>query len=149
MSFTAIKVTQRDQLQQQVEHLCNRILGFWDFTVPLKIDYGIWADAATTGQRKLYWAWMEALAGHFSNPGKSFSKDDMHDLMKHEHLGYEDKTIGHTVISRQLKSTSPSVMGKGSMSEYMTKIDAWAADHGVLLPRPEDNEYTKYRDARK
>ena len=31
--------------------------------------------------------------------------------------------------------------------EYMHKIEAWAADHGVLLPIPGENEYMKYREA--
>ena len=145
--FTKIKITDPDHLDEQLGQLAKRLLGFWDFTVPLCIEYGIWPDKATDGQRGLYWIWMEQLAKHFSSKGNHFSKDDMHDLMRHEHLGYEDKTIGSTLISRQLKSTSPKSMGKNSMSQYMTKIDIWAADHGALLPRPEDNEYTRYREA--
>ena len=54
----------------------------------------------------LYWTWLDALAKHFSKGGNKFDKDAMHDLMRHKFLGYEDKTVGKTVISQQLKSTA-------------------------------------------
>lgn len=93
----------------------------------------------------LYWAWLDALAKHFSRGGNKFDKDAMHDLMRHKFLGYEDKTVGKTVISQQLKSTAD--LTSSGMCEYMQQIDAWAADHGCLLPRPEDNEYAEWAKA--
>ena len=93
----------------------------------------------------LYWVWLDTLAKHFSKGGNKFSKDDMHDLMRHKFLGYEDRTVGKTVIAQQLKSTAD--LDSGGMFHYMEQIDAWAADCGCLLPRPEDNEYAEWARA--
>jgi hypothetical protein len=93
----------------------------------------------------LYWTWLDALAKHFSKGGNKFDKDAMHDLMRHKFLGYEDKTVGKTVISQQLKSTAD--LTSSGMCEYMQQIDAWAADCGCLLPRPENNEYAEWAKA--
>ena len=89
----------------------------------------------------LYWDWMQALSERFSAKGQ-YSKEEMHDLMRHNFLGYEDRMIGNTLISQQLKSTTD--LDSGEMFHYMEKIDAWAADHGCLLPRPSDGEYEKW-----
>lgn len=102
-------------------------------------------DQRSLPQNNLYWEWCTQMAKHFSRKGGSFVKEDMHDLMRHTFLGYETKMIGKTKLEPQLKSTTK--LDKHEMSEYMMKIEAWAADHGCLLPRPEDNEYTKYREA--
>ncbi len=36
-------------------------------------------------------------------------------------------------------------LDKGAMHSFMTCIDAWAAEHGIYLPHPEDSEYMKMR----
>ena len=99
------------------------------------------------GQRSLsanalYWQWLDTMARHFSKGVAKFTKDDMHDLMRHKFLGYESRTIGKTELPPQLKSTAD--LTKAQMHEYMSQLDAWAADHKCLLPRPEDNEYAIY-----
>jgi hypothetical protein len=33
------------------------------------------------------------------------------------------------------------------MAQYMNREEPWAADMGVLLPIPADNEYAQYREA--
>jgi len=93
----------------------------------------------------LYWTWLNTLAAHFSKGDNKFDKDDMHDLMRHRFLGYEDKTVGKTVIAQQLKSTAD--LDSGGMFHYMQQIDEWASVHGCLLPRPEDNEYAQWAKA--
>ena len=54
----------------------------------------------------LYWQWLTLLAGRFSNKDKKFCKDDIHDLVRHMFLGYDNKIIGKTEILPQLKSTA-------------------------------------------
>ncbi len=103
------------------------------------------ADTRSTDQNSLYFLWLDTLAKNFTKRGRPVSKDDMHDLMRHKFLGYEQKTIGQTKLNDQLKSTTK--LNKSEMSEYMTKIEAWAIDCNVLLPIPADNEYQKYREA--
>ena len=88
------------------------------------------------------------MADHFSTKGNQFTDDDMHDLCRHKHLGYETKVIGNTEIRDQLRSTADGHISKADMAEYMHKVDIWATELGCYLPHPEDNEYTKYREAR-
>jgi len=109
----------------------------------LRITWEPWRDKRSLNANALYWQWLTVMAEHFSRGGKKFSKEDMHDLMRHQFLGYEDKVIGQTVIGHQLASTAG--LDTGQMYHYMKRIDAWAADHGCLLPRPEDCEYERWR----
>lgn len=105
-----------------------------------------WKEKRSLDQNSLYWLWLGQMAKHFSKQ-QVFNAEDMHDLMRHQHLGYEDKQISKTKIVSQLKSTTK--LSTKEMSEYMTKVEAWAADHGCLLPRPEDmtHAYNIYREA--
>lgn len=105
-----------------------------------------WKAKRSLDQNSLYWMWVGILAKHFSKK-IPVSKEGMHDILRHKHLGYEDKHIGNTLIPGQLKSTTDLTVPE--MSEYMTKVEAWAAEHGCLLPRPEDQDhvYNMYREA--
>ena len=106
-------------------------------------------------QNNLYWEWMTQLSKHFT--GKQWrdesggvhvmrmTKDDAHDLMRHNFLGYENKTIGRTDLKPMLVSTSK--LRKAEMSEYMHKIDGWAQDHGIFLTYPQGGDYAKYKEA--
>ena len=86
---------------------------------------------------------MATLAESFNSRSKEeqWSKDDMHDLMRHKFLGYESKTIGKTELKDILRSTTK--LDKGEMHHYMTQIDVWGTEVGVYLPHPEDSEYMK------
>jgi hypothetical protein len=110
-----------------------------------RVTWEEWKDKRSLNANNLYWQWLTIMAEYFSRGGKKFSKDDMHDLMRHQFLGYEDKVIGSTVIAQQLASTAD--LDTSQMYHYMSKIDAWSADHGCLLPHPADSEYSTYREA--
>lgn len=101
-------------------------------------------DKRTLSSNALYWLWMSQMASYFSKNHTRFTKDNMHDLMRHKFLGYEDKVIGDTHIKGQLVSSSSLTTTK--MYFYMSQIDAWAADHGCLLFHPSDGEYMKYKE---
>jgi len=130
----------REQLQQ-----CFRFLAQSMPEKGWRIIFEEWRDKRSLNASNLYWQWLTLMAEHFSRGGKKFTKDDMHDLMRHQFLGYEDKIVGSTKISQQLASTAN--LDTSQMYHYMTKIDAWAADHGCLLPHPADAEYAQYREA--
>lgn len=110
-----------------------------------KITWEPWKDKRSLNANALYWQWLTIMAEHFSRGGQLFTKDDMHDLMRHQFLGYVDRKIGRTEISQQLASTAN--LDTSQMHAYMSKIDAWAADHGCLLPRPEDSTYSEWQRA--
>lgn len=124
------------------------INAFWNWDHRLELRYQIAEDPRSKAQLKLYRVWLRHLAEYFSNATRQFSEDDMHDLMRHKFLGYETRVIGETEIVNQLKSTADGKIAKHVMSEFMFQVDQWATEMGCYLPHPEDNEYTKYRQAR-
>lgn len=137
-----VKVDTLDQLDQRLLALGNRIRVTWTGDKPIVLQMKQWKPMASRSQQNLYWEWMVVL-------GKAFNQDknDMHDLMRHKFLGYEEKVIGDDVI-RRLKSTKASEIEKPDMAHYMNQIDVWASETmGIYLPVPEMNEYAKYREA--
>lgn len=106
-------------------------------------------------QNALYWMWMEEITKFVNKKGKPWfdeetgemvpwvdlDRDELHEAMKHMHLGYEPaKRIGKTVnIDGQLKSTAKLTVGE--MFEYMEKLDMYWAQNGLLLTRPADCQY--------
>lgn len=141
----SLRVDNADQIEQRVAVLSNRLRAIWAFeSAPAEITVRQYQDKRTRSQNNLYWRWLGVLAQELSSSAAAHSKDDMHDLMRHKFLGYEDVQIGDELVSRL---TSTTQLQKQEMSEYMQKVEAWATDMGVLLPIPADNEYAKYREA--
>lgn len=124
-----------------------------DFTEkPVKFEVKNITGRISKQARGLYWGlWLPAMVAKFHDylEGRTpdEKKDDMHDLLRHVLLGYVEKTIGQTVLKPRLKSTCDKDMDSTAFCHYMSKVDAWAADHSVRLPRPEDNEYQLWIDA--
>ena len=107
----------------------------------------------TLDQNSLYWKWIMAI-GPVVNKKWNLgwaegdeTKERAHDLMRHLHLGYRyPPKMGNTQIPDQLKSTTE--LSTSEFSEFLTKIDAWSIQYlGLMLPRREDSEYAKYREA--
>lgn len=107
---------------------------------PCKVKVG--PDSRTLSQNALYWQWLGDMAKFFTDRGYPLTKEDAHDLMRHQFLGYKAKKLGNTEIKPQLRSTKE--LDRADMAQYMTLVDQWAADKGCLLPKPEDSEYVKY-----
>ena len=103
------------------------------------------AGSRSLPQNDLYWEWMTHIADAINAQKKSdFSKEEVHDWMLHNFLGYEDaQQIGRVEIKPQLKTTTKLTVGE--MHFYMSQVDAWAADCGIYLPRPEDCQYEKVK----
>jgi len=103
------------------------------------------AGGRTIPQNKTYWMWLQEACDYLNDKAKGqFSLDDMHDRMRHEFLGYDaDKTIGTTVITGQLRSTTK--LTKGEMFHYMSQVEAFWADRGLLVTIPGDSQYAKLK----
>jgi hypothetical protein len=138
----------KEHLLTEGPMMLKRIGAFWNFETRLVLRYEPWTEPRSKSQLALYRVWLRHMADHFSGKGQQFSDDDMHDLMRHKFLGYEDRKIGGTEVKQQLKSTAAGKIGKLEMSEFMHKIEVWCTELGCYLPYPEENEYTKYRRAR-
>lgn len=137
-----------EHFQEDAPKMLKRIGAFWNWDTKLVLKYEPYTAPRSRSQLNLYREWLHRMADFFSTRGSQFTDDDMHNMLRHKYLGYETKVIGKTVIKDQLKSTANGKIGKAEMSEYMTKIDIWATELGCYLPHPEDNEYTKYKEAR-
>lgn len=107
---------------------------------PCKVRIG--PESRSLSQNALYWQWVGQMATYFTGKGYPLSKDDAHDLMRHQFLGYAGKTLGNTEIKPQLRSTTS--LDRAEMAEYMTMVDQWAADKGCLLVKPGDSDYMQY-----
>lgn len=104
---------------------------------PCKVRVG--PESRSLSQNSLYWQWLGDMAKWFTSKGHEIDKDKLHDLMRHQFLGYEDRSFGKVKIPQQLRSTTD--LDKAEMAEYMTLVDQWAADKGCLLVKPGDSEY--------
>ena len=94
-------------------------------------------------QNDLYWMWLGEISQQTSErSGKDFKKDDLHEWLRAEYLGYESKYVGNKHI-RLLKSTTQ--LTKGEMYFYMQQVDAFAHQHGFKLTIPDDSEYMKLK----
>ena len=112
---------------------------------PMVFEWKQYRKKRSNSANNLYWLWLTDMAKFFSTPKTNFEPEDMHDLMRHEFLGYEEVVIGHTVLKPKLKSTADD--DTAEFCEYMQQVDHWSIDHGCSLPRPEDNFYSKYKEA--
>ena len=94
-------------------------------------------------QNDLYWMWLGEISQQTSErSGQDFKKDDLHEWLRAEYLGYESKSVGSKHI-RLLKSTTQ--LTKGEMYFYMQQVDAFAHQHGFKLTIPDDSEYMKLK----
>jgi hypothetical protein len=137
-------IRSKEEIRQRLNNLANRLDFGWDFNVPVHVKALPYQDTRSRLQNNLYWKWLTILSDEFSKGEHSYSKEDMHDLMRHKFLGTEEVQIGNDVVTR-LPSTAR--MQRGAMAAYMQRIEAWAVNMGVLLPIPIDNEYVAYREA--
>jgi hypothetical protein len=110
-----------------------------ELSEPVQFDWKPHKSKRSVDQNALMWQWLTHMAKHFSSKGGSFEKEDMHDLMRHKFLGYNERKIGNTELPPQLKSTTDQNVAE--MHHYLSQIDMWAASCGCLLPRPEDSIY--------
>lgn len=141
--LTSIIVRQPDNLLPALEALGKRIRSFWDFTVPLEIEYKPFVERRSLSQNAHIHALFEDIASHFTRQGHPLTKDQAKELMKYKFLGTKDMVIGNTVIPNQLVKTSS--LDKGEMSHFIGEIIDWALDHGVPIRNPHDGEYMQAR----
>ena len=130
-----VKLTDFESLQNLLKYLKELTFGEWEIEIrPMK-------DDRTLPQNDLYWMWCSLAAKHFSKKGK-YTKNDMHEILRYKFLGYTDgKIIGSTEFKPELRSTKDLKVDE--MHEFMTKVEVWCAEHGLLLPTPADSQYEK------
>ena len=91
----------------------------------------------------LYWMWLGEISKYLTAHGHKADKDDLHRLMKHKFLGYEDsRKIGKTFVEATLKSSKK--LKRNEFCYYMEQVEAWAADMGCLVTSPIESEYKQF-----
>jgi len=85
----------------------------------------------STEQNRLYWACLNEIAEQAKPEGREYSAETWAEYFKSRFIGSEDITLpnGQT-LTRPISTTT---LDKGSFSEYVTQIQAWCGQHGILL----------------
>lgn len=134
-----IVVHQKEGLEQAVKQFHQRVAFQWNGEKPIELLFDEYRSPMTRSQQGLYWRWMTDIARATGQ-----NKDDIHDMLRYRFLGTEEVTVGTETFNRLPSTTRMTTL---EMSEYMTKIEAWAYTLGIMLLIPEHTEYAKYREA--
>lgn len=88
----------------------------------------------SSDQNRRYWAILAEISAGIRPQGQEFAPMAWHEYFKERFIGCEEvKLPNGKTVTRILSSTDLDVMQFG---EYMTQIEAWAAQHGLLLTDP-------------
>ena len=125
------RVIHRDKPKQQIIEGLVRSF-FRDNPKAEKAVISVKEDVMTRSQRqsKLYFMWVGILAEE-----TGYTKDAMHDILRDKFLGYRTVKTKDKVIEVLRSTTELSVT---DMKDYLTEIDMFAIDFGMMLPRPSD-----------
>ena len=129
------RVIQKDKPKQEIlEHLVKSF--FNEHPKVERAVVSIKEDKLTRSQKQnaLYWKWISQLSGEIG-----YTKDEMHDIMRDQHLGYRTTTTKKKTIEVLRSTTDLSV---DEMKEYLNAIDMMSAEYGIMLERPEDLYYS-------
>jgi hypothetical protein len=116
-----------------------QILSRMPLQTPVVLSLKPYKERRSQEQNRLYWVWMGHLAQFVRNStGQQVNDDDMHEYCKDRFLHSHIVEIGGEFIRRSKTTTRLSIE---AMTEYLTEIDAWAAELGCILPDPEQGRY--------
>lgn len=99
---------------------------------PWEVNWQPYKQTRSAAANRLYWAWVDYIADETGNV-----RDDVHESFKAMFLGSEiieirGKQMVHVRSTRDLKVKE--------FATYMTKIQAWCVDIGIVLPTNADYE---------
>ena len=81
-------------------------------------------------QNKRYWAILNEIA-ETNVRGETYSAETWHRYFKVRFIGMEETKLPNGKVVQEPISTT--TLDKGEFGEYMTRIEAWAAQHGILI----------------
>lgn len=90
---------------------------------PLTVSVRIHEDQRSLEQNKRYWSILEAISQMGWTNGHNFSREAWHHFMRLQFLPVIDGPMGTVIPSSTTKLTV------GEMSDYMTQVESWAAEH--------------------
>ena len=94
-------------------------------TLPLEVVVKPYKRNRSVEQNALLWKLYSLISDETGH-----SKDEIHDLMRWKFLGMQKKEVAGTVIEYLPSTTKLKV---SEMADYITQIEAWAANLGIRL----------------
>lgn len=142
----------------KLDELCTEMVN--DLVKHNWLKVTVEVENRSLSQNALYWMWIRKIAGFMNGRKVTYldegtgeivteiideSEEIYHLRMKHDHLGWTpERRVGSVVIPAQIKSTRN--LSKGEFMEYLDKLDAYWANAGLLLPKPDDSEYVELKN---
>ncbi|QXA73932.1 YbcN family protein [Klebsiella aerogenes] len=109
-----------------------------------------WRETRSLSQNNLSHAWYEQISKYLVSRGKAFASPEwVKDALKHTYLGYEQREMTDVITGEKITVSSlrhTSDLDTGDMFDYMSKVQAWAAEIGCLVSVPADSEYQQLRE---
>jgi hypothetical protein len=89
-------------------------------------------ERRSTEQNNRYWAIVRQVAGRLKGyEGRHYGVDDWHRWFKFHFLGGEDRMLPNGYVYTEPRSTAEE--DTPEFSDFMTQVEAWAAERGVFL----------------
>jgi len=85
----------------------------------------------SSDQNRRYWSLLNEIAEQLDVRGEKYAADTWHNYFRVRFIGQEEIKLPNGKTLDQPISTT--TLDKGSFSEYMTQIEAFAAERGVLF----------------
>jgi hypothetical protein len=87
-------------------------------------------------QNRQYWMLLDELAERLPVRGEYYSAKTWHRWAKGKWLGYTDYKLPNGKTYNELNSTAD--LDVTEFSDYLTKVEAWAAEHDIYLADREE-----------
>lgn len=122
--------------EKQLDTICTRrIKPMLDGKRVLALSVGPWTNKRTLEQNARLWAMLADIAEQVPVRGHFQSKEAWHFRFR-IHFGYTGEVtpvrVDGIVVEMPLPRSSTE-FSVGEMADYMTKIEAWAIDQGVIF----------------
>jgi len=85
----------------------------------------------STEQNRRYWALLNEISEGLPVQGVKHSPEVWHTYFRSKLIGCDDLTLPNGKVIQQPISTT--TLDKAAFGEYMTRIEVWAAEHGILF----------------
>lgn len=98
----------------------------------------------TLSQNALFYLWCATIANFFNTQyGGDWDKDSVHDLFC-EMFRYPVVLPDGRIVDKWVET---SKLTKKQMTEFMNRIQAYmAAEHGMVVPLPDDDRYADFKE---
>jgi hypothetical protein len=135
------------EIEKRLETL-KQELEKYDFAKPLQIFTKVYSGARSNSQNALSHVWYRVIAEwcrkngiNYTLDGKEYPmhEDDIKTMLKGHFLATKYGEIKGKPVTVTPETSS---LTKSEMFDFMTNIHVWASERGIVLPLPEDNEFT-------